>query len=338
MSANQQPIRILITGAAGQIGYPLTFAIASGAAFGPDQPLILHLLDIEPMMVSLNATVMGLEDCAFPLVQSVLATADVQAAFTDIDYALMVGSMPRREGMERKDLLKANCGIFKVQGAALDKYAKKSVKVLVVGNPANTNALICMESAPSIDRRNFSALTRLDHNRAIGQVARRLKIAPQNVKNVIIWGNHSSTQYPDTTHATVTIATDPSGKGKSVKEEIKDDAWLQGEFINIIQKRGAAVIAARKASSAGSAAKAIVDHVRDWVHGTRDGEWVSMGVASDGTYGIKEGVVYSYPVTTKNGEWTIVKGLGIDEFSRGKMDETAKELFEEREEALSFLK
>jgi len=330
---SKSPVRVCITGAAGQIGYPLTFAVASGAMFGPDQPVILHLLDIEMMMGPLGGTVMEIEDCAFPLVKGALATSDLKTAFDKVDYVLMVGAMPRKEGMERKDLLKANCGIFKVQGKAINDFANRNVKVLVVGNPANTNALICSLSAPDIPKHNFSALTRLDNNRAAGLLSSRLKIPVEDIKNVIIWGNHSKTQYPDVGHGYVVR----NGKHENLKEVINDNSFVHGEFVTTIQGRGGAVIAARKASSAGSAAKAIVDHVRDWVLGTKDGEFVSMGVWSDGSYGIKEGVIFSYPVTTKNGEYKIVEGLSVDEFSRGKLNETAAELFEEREEALSFL-
>jgi len=332
MSNTKNPVRVCITGAAGQIGYPLTFEIAKGNMFGPDQPVILHLLDIEPCMGALGGVVMEIEDSALPLVRGVVPTSDLKTAFDKVDYVLMVGAMPRKEGMERKDLLKANCGIFKVQGKALNDYASRNVKVLVVGNPANTNALMAQSSAPDIPKENFTALTRLDQNRAVGLLSRRLNVPVENVRNVIIWGNHSKTQYPDISHASLAGAD----KG-SLKAAVKDEAWIQGEFVTTIQTRGAAVIAARKASSAASAAKAIVDHMRDWVLGTSEGTYVSMGVPSDGSYGIKEGVVYSFPVTTSKGTYKIVQGLNIDEFSRRQMDETAKELFEEREEALAFL-
>jgi len=333
MSGQQkQPVRVLITGAAGQIGYPLTFEIAKGNMFGPNQPVILHLLDIEPCMVALGGVVMEIEDCALPLVKGVVATSDLKTAFDKVDYVLMVGAMPRKEGMERKDLLKANCGIFKVQGKAINDFASRNVKVLVVGNPANTNALICQTSAPDIPKENFTALTRLDQNRATGLLSRRLNVPVENVRNVIIWGNHSKTQYPDINHGHVA-----GEKKQPLKEAVNDNAFVQGEFVSTIQTRGAAVIAARKASSAASAAKAIVDHMRDWVLGTSEGTYVSMGVTSDGSYGIAKGVIYSFPVTTSNGTYEIVKGLTVDDFSRKLMDETAKELFEEREEALSFL-
>jgi len=331
--AEKSPVRVAITGAAGQIGYCLTFAIARGEMLGEDQPVILHLLDIAPMMDVLGGVVMEIEDCAFPLVKGIIATADLKEAFDKVNYVLMVGAMPRKEGMERKDLLKANCGIFKVQGKALSDFADKNVRVVVVGNPANTNALICLSSAPNLDKRNFSALTRLDHNRALGLLSRHLKTPVSTVKNVIIWGNHSKTQFPDVNHGHI----QHGDKKSPLKSAINDDAWSQGAFVTTIQNRGAAVIAARKASSAASASKAIVDHMRDWVKGTPEGEWVSMGVMSDGSYGIKEGVIYSYPVKTHNGEVTIVQGLNVDDFSRKKMDETATELFEERQEALEFL-
>jgi len=327
------PVRVLITGAAGQIGYSLSFSVARGEMFGPDQPVILHLLDIPMCLEALSGVVMELEDCAFPLLHGVVPTTDLKEAFTDIDYAIFVGAMPRKEGMERSDLLKANAGIFKAQGAALDQFAKKTVKVLVVGNPANTNALITARSAPSIPRENFSALTRLDHNRAKSQIAIRLKTNSQAVRNVVIWGNHSSTQYPDSTHGLVRT---PAGDVR-VKDAVKDDAWLHGEFIKIVQQRGGAVIKARKLSSAASAAKAIVDHMHDWVVGTRDDEFVSMAVISDGSYGIQKDLVYSFPVTIKGGKYHIVQGLEVDDFSRQKMKETEEELASERDTALTFL-
>eukprot|EP01113_Clastostelium_recurvatum_P011603 TRINITY_DN1592_c0_g1_i3.p1 TRINITY_DN1592_c0_g1~~TRINITY_DN1592_c0_g1_i3.p1 ORF type:complete len:344 (+),score=141.33 TRINITY_DN1592_c0_g1_i3:51-1034(+) len=323
-------VRVLITGAAGQIGYSLVFSIARGEMFGPEQPVILHLLDIPVAMEALGGVVMELEDCALPLLHGVVPTSDLKEAFTDIDYAIFVGAMPRKEGMERADLLKANAGIFKTQGAALDQYAKKTVKVLVVGNPANTNALITATCAPSIPKENFSALTRLDHNRARSQIALKLKTNISNVKSVIIWGNHSSTQYPDVSYATV-------GK-ESVRSALKDDDWIQGEFIKTVQQRGGAVIKARKLSSAASAAKAIVDHMRDWVSGTPEGEYVSMAVWSDGSYGVQAGLVYSFPVTCKGGKYTIVQGLEVSDFSRKKLKETEDELEQEKTTALEFVK
>jgi len=277
--------------------------------------------------------VMELEDCALPLLKGIVATTDVRQAFEHVDYALLVGAMPRREGMERKDLLKANCGIFKVQGKALNDFASRNVKILVVGNPANTNALIAALSAPDLPRENFSCLTRLDHNRALIQLAKRANSSVSRVHNVIIWGNHSKTQYPDVNHAYVEGASTKT----PIRQAISDDPWLQGDFIKTVQNRGAAVIAARKLSSAASAAKAIVDHMRDWVLGTPEGEIVSMGVWSDGSYGIKEGLIYSFPVTCKAGKYTIVQGLEVDTFSREKMELTQAELLEEKEEAQSFL-
>jgi len=328
-----EPVKVLVTGAAGQIAYSLIFAIARGDMFGPDQPVILHLLDIPPMMTSLQGVVLEIEDTASPLVHGVVATSDLQEAFTDVQYAILVGAMPRKEGMERKDLLKANCGIFKVQGKALNDYARKDVKVLVVGNPANTNCLIAALSAPDLPKENFSCLTRLDHNRAKSQIAKRLNINVNDVHSVIIWGNHSKTQYPDVNHGFVT----GGGGEKSVKAAVGDDAWLKGEFITTIQNRGAAVIAARKLSSAASAAQAIVDHMRDWAKGTPEGEIVSMGVWSDGSYGIAKDLIYSFPVTCKNGQYTIVQGLTVDEFSRKKLVATETELKEEKEEASAYL-
>jgi len=316
----------LITGAAGQIAYSLIFLVAKGELLGPETPIILHLLDIPFCQEALAGVVLEITDCAFPLVRGVVATTSVEEAFKDISYALLVGAFPRKEGMERKDLLLKNAAIFKEQGAALDKFAKKSVKVVVVGNPANTNAYLAMTNAPSIPRENFSALTRLDHNRARAQIAEKLKIPVTKVHNVIIWGNHSSTQYPDVSHGTV--STD-SGK-QSVRDAVKDDTYLNGEFITTVQQRGAAIIKARKLSSAASAAKAIIDHMRDWIFGTPEGEFVSMAVASDGSYDVPKDLIYSFPVTTKDGKYQIVKGLTIDEFSRKKMDLTANELIEEK--------
>jgi len=322
--SEKAPLRVVVTGAAGQIAYSLLYQIASGYVFGEDQPLILHLLDIAPMMGVLNGVVMEIHDCAMPLVRGVVATDDPNVAFKDIDAAFLVGAMPRKEGMERKDLLAANVKIFKVQGQALDTQAKKTVKVLVVGNPANTNALICSHYAPSIPKENFSAMTRLDQNRASAQLAEKLGVDVQDIKRVTIWGNHSSTQYPDIAHATA--------KGAPVS---LDQAWVQNEFVPTVQKRGAAVIAARKLSSAMSAAKAACDHMKSWFGSTPADDWVSMGVFSDGSYGTPEGVMFSFPVTTTDGSWSIVKGLTMSEFSMSKLAETGKELCEEREEALA---
>ncbi|XP_035779828.1 malate dehydrogenase, cytoplasmic-like [Anopheles albimanus] len=328
---SSEPIRVVVTGAAGQIAYSLLYMVAKGDVFGPEQPLILHLLDIPPMMGVLEGVVMELADCALPLLVSVVPTADPAVAFKDVDAAFLVGAMPRKQGMERKDLLSANVKIFKVQGEALDKYAKKDVKVLVVGNPANTNALVCSHYAPSIPKQNFTAMTRLDQNRAQAQIAARLGVGITKVKNIIIWGNHSATQVPDARNASVEV----NGVTKSVPEAVANDEFLKQEFLETVQKRGAAVIAARKMSSAMSAAKAASDHMRDWFAGTRDGEYVSMGVISDGSYGAPKDIVFSFPVQIKNRQWTIVPGLQVDEFARGKLDITAKELLEEKEEAMA---
>merc|ERR1719431_1638985 len=319
-----EPIRVVVTGAAGQIGYSLLYMISSGYVFGPDQPVILHLLDIAPMMGVLGGVCMEIDDCALPLVKGVVATDDPNVGFKDIDAAFLVGAMPRREGMERKDLLAANVKIFKVQGEALDKFAKKSVKVLVVGNPANTNALICSHYAPSIPKENFSAMTRLDQNRATGQLALKTGKPITAIKRVTIWGNHSSTQFPDASQATMDgapLAVDP--------------AWLQTEFVPTVQKRGAAVIAARKLSSAMSAAKAASDHMKSWFSSTPEEDWVSMGVFSDGSYDTPVGVMFSFPITIKDGKWSIVQGLQLSDFAKEKLSLTGKELCEEREEAMA---
>lgn len=329
-----EPIRVVVTGAAGQIAYSILYMIAKGDVFGRDQPLILHLLDIPPMMGVLEGVVMELADCALPLLRQVIPTADPNVAFKDVSAAFLVGAMPRKEGMERKDLLSANVKIFKVQGEAIDKYAKKDVKVLVVGNPANTNAFICSHYAPSIPRENFTAMTRLDQNRAQAHVAAKVGVPVENVKNVIIWGNHSATQFPDVKHATVKVAN----VEKSVYDAIGDSNYLQTDFVTTIQKRGAAVIAARKMSSAMSAAKAATDHMHDWWNGTEKGKWVSMGVVSDGSYGIAKDIVFSFPVTIENHQWKIVQGLTVDDFARSKFDVTAAELLEEKEEATAVCK
>jgi malate dehydrogenase len=328
-SSIKDPIRIVITGAAGQIAYSLIHQICNGDVFGKDQSVILHLLDITPMMGVLQGVVMEVEDTSLPLVKGVIPTDSEETAFKDVDVALFVGAMPRKEGMERKDLLSANVKIFKSQGTALDKFAKKSVKVLVVGNPANTNCFILAHYAPSIPRENFTCLTRLDHNRATAQIALKLKVSPSAVKNITIWGNHSSTQFPDARSATVNI----NGKETAVYDAVKDDNWLKNDFVSTVQKRGAAVIAARKLSSAMSAAKAICDHVHDWWHGTKDNEWVSMGIISDGSYDIEKGLVFSYPVQIKNGKISIVQGLKLDDFSREMIEKTQKELVEEKNDA-----
>lgn len=330
------PLTICVTGAAGQIGYSLLYTLASGSVFGSEQPINLHLLDIEPAMEVLNGVKMELDDCALPLLKSTVCTADPMVAFKGADVAILVGAMPRKQGMERKDLLKANAGIFKVQGKAINEVASKNIKVLVVGNPANTNAFITMHYAKDIPRENFSALTRLDMNRAKSQLAMRLGVGVERVKNVSIWGNHSATQYPDVSHGFVQDYP-TKGTNTPIEAAINDEAYLHNEFIKVVQQRGAAVIAARKQSSAMSAAKAICDHVRDWWVGTAEGEYVSMGVASDGSYGITPGIIYSFPVTCKNGTYKIVQNLPVPEFSRKMMDLTAEELYGERDEALAFL-
>eukprot|EP00090_Calanus_glacialis_P003310 TRINITY_DN12449_c0_g1_i1.p1 TRINITY_DN12449_c0_g1~~TRINITY_DN12449_c0_g1_i1.p1 ORF type:complete len:537 (+),score=152.87 TRINITY_DN12449_c0_g1_i1:193-1611(+) len=326
----KKPIKIVVTGAAGQIAYSLLYQIGSGYVFGNDQPLILHLLDIGPMMGVLNGVVMEIQDSALPLVRDVIATDDASVAFNDIDAAFLVGAMPRRDGMERKDLLAANVKIFKVQGQAMEKFAKKSVKVLVVGNPANTNALICSHYSPSIPKENFSAMTRLDQNRAASQLAMKAGAKVQDVKKVTIWGNHSSTQFPDAAHALI--------NGKPAVGLINDEDWIKNQFIPIVQKRGGAVIAARKLSSAMSAAKAACDHMKSWFQGTPSDDWVSMGVFSDGSYSTPAGVMFSFPVTIQGGKWSIVKGLAMSEFAKEKLAETGKELCEERDEAMAVCK
>jgi len=317
------PMRVAVTGAAGQIGYSLLFRIASGEMLGKDQPVILQLLEIpdEKAQKALKGVMMELEDCAFPLLAGMSAHSDANTAFKDIDVALLVGARPRGPGMERKDLLTANAQIFTVQGKALDAVAKRDVKVLVVGNPANTNAYIAMKSAPSLKPTQFTAMLRLDHNRALSQIAAKTGKAVGDIEKLIVWGNHSPTMYPDYRFATI--------GGQSVKAMINDDAWNKDVFIPTVGKRGAAIIEARGLSSAASAANAAIDHIRDWVLGS-NGKWVTMGVPSDGSYGIPEGVMYGVPVITSNGKYELVKGLEIDAFSRERMDLTLKELEEER--------
>eukprot|EP00250_Pteridium_aquilinum_P010496 c19428_g1_i1 orf=626-1627(-) len=327
----KDPVRVLVTGAAGQIGYALVPMIARGVMLGPDQPVILHMLDIPPAAESLNGVKMELVDAAFPLLKGVIATTDVVEACKGVNIAIMVGGFPRKEGMERKDVMSKNVSIYKSQASALEEHAARDVKVLVVANPANTNALILKEFAPSIPEKNISCLTRLDHNRALGQIAERLGVQVSAVKNVIIWGNHSSTQYPDVNHAVVTTE---HGE-EPVQKLVGDDAWLCGEFISTVQQRGAAIIKARKLSSALSAASSACDHIRDWVLGTPKGTWVSMGVYSDGSYDVPPGLIYSYPVTCEDGNWSIVQGLSINEFSRAKLIATAEELAEEKAVAYS---
>uniref|UniRef100_A0A5K3FJ55 Malate dehydrogenase, cytoplasmic n=1 Tax=Mesocestoides corti TaxID=53468 RepID=A0A5K3FJ55_MESCO len=327
-------LKVLITGAAGQIAYNLSNMVANGNLFGKDQKVILHLLDIPAAATALRGVVMELEDCAFPVLEKIVATSDLKEAFEGIDVALLVGAMPRKQGMERRDLLSANVSIFKEQGEALEKYAKKSVKVLVVGNPANTNCLIMSKYAPSIPKEHFTALSRLDHNRALYQVAAKSGVNVGHVKNVVIWGNHSNTQFPDLSHATVC----KGGKQHSAKELINDDDWVKNHFTPCVQKRGAAVIEARKLSSAASAAKAIVDQMHDWWFGTKEGEWVSMSVYSNGEYGAPKDVYFSLPVTIKNGNYKVVEGLTIDACGKCLFDITAKELVDERETALACFK
>lgn len=318
------PVRVAVTGAAGQIGYALLFRIASGAMLGTDQPVILQLLEITPALKALDGVHMELDDCAFPLLHGVVKTDDPNVAFADADYAILVGGIPRKAGMERADLLQANGGIYKPQGKALNDNASKGVKVLVVGNPANTNSLIAMHNAPDLNRRCFTAMTRLDHNRAISQLGAKVGKPVTSIKKMTIWGNHSSTQYPDLFHCEV--------DGQNAAKLVNDQEWLEKTFIPTVAQRGAAIIAARGASSAASAANAAIDHMRSWALGTPDGDWVSMAIPSDGSYGVPEGLMYSFPCTCKNGEYTIVQGLDIDAFSRGKMDATAAELSEERDE------
>jgi malate dehydrogenase len=317
----KSPVRVTITGAAGQIGYQLAFRIASGQMLGNDQPVILQLLEIPQALDALRGVVMELDDCAFRTLAGVVATDDPNVAFKDTDYALLVGARPRGPGMERKDLLEANAAIFSVQGKAINDHASRDIRVLVVGNPANTNALITASNAPDIDPANITAMTRLDHNRAIAQLAQKTDSHVSDVQRMIIWGNHSATQYPDISHASVA--------GKSATD-IVDRAWLTDEFIPVVQQRGAAIIKARGASSAASAASAAIDHMHNWALGTAGDDWVSMAIPADGSYGIEQGVIYSYPVRCSGGTYKIVQDLEIDEFSRARMDATDAELREER--------
>jgi len=327
----KEPIKVLVTGAAGQIGYALVPMIARGIMLGAEQPVILHMLDIPPAAEALEGVRMELIDSAFPLLRGIVATTDVEAACSGVNVAVMVGGFPRKEGMERKDVMSKNVSIYKSQASALEAHAAPGVKVLVIANPANTNALILKEFAPSIPAENITALTRLDHNRALGQIAERTNVPVSSVKNAIIWGNHSSTQYPDVNHAVITTAEGD----KPVRSLVQDDAWLDGDFLKTVQQRGAAIIKARKASSALSAASSACDHIRDWVLGTPEGTFVSMGVYSDGSYAVPEGLIYSFPVTCKDGKWSIVQGLPIDQRSREKMDITSQELVEEKAMAYS---
>jgi malate dehydrogenase len=313
---------VAITGAAGQIGYALAFRVASGALLGPDQPVNLHLLEITPALPGLQGVVMELNDCAFPTLNKIVATDDARVAFKDLHVGLLVGARPRGPGMERKDLLLANAAIFSAQGKALNDVANRDVRVLVVGNPANTNALIAMKNAPSLAPQCFTAMMRLDHNRALSQLAEKTGTHTTQIQKMVVWGNHSATQYPDLSYCLV--------GGKPAKSLV-DQAWIEGTFIPTVQQRGAAIIKARGASSAASAASAAIDHVRDWIKGSATGDYLSMGIPSDGSYGIPEGVIYSYPVTTAGGKISIVQGLAVDDFSRKRMAATHAELLEERD-------
>jgi malate dehydrogenase len=321
--SSKGPVKVAVTGAAGQIGYSLLFRIASGSLLGPDTPVELRLLEITPALKALEGVVMELDDCAFPLLAGVETGDDPNVVFDGVNVALLVGARPRTKGMERGDLLEANGGIFKPQGQALNEHAADDIRVTITGNPANTNALIAMTNAPDIPRERFTALTRLDHNRALAQLAQKTGTSVNDVTHMTIWGNHSATQYPDIFHAEV--------GGKNAAELVNDQAWLENDFIPTVQKRGAAIIEARGASSAASAASATVDHARDWLRGTKDGDWVSMAVPSDGSYDVPEGIMSSFPVTTKDGSIEIVQGLEINDFSRRLIDASAAELTDERE-------
>jgi malate dehydrogenase len=323
----KQPVHVAVTGGAGQIAYSLIFRIASGEMLGADQPVILHLLEIPAALGALKGVVMELDDCAYPLLQDIVMTDDADKAFADVDYALLVGATPRGPGMERSDLLKINADIFKTQGAAINKFASRDIKVLIVGNPANTNAYITMHSAPDLQPSQFSSMMRLDHNRASAQLAAKTGVKVTAVKDIVVWGNHSATQYPDISHATV--------NGQAAKSLVEQN-WVVNDFIPAVQQRGAAIIKARGKSSAASAAMAAISQMRDWVMGTS--EWTSMAIVSDGSYGITKGLFYSYPVTTKNGEISIVQGLEIDEFSRARMTATQQELEQERDAVADMLK
>ena len=320
---SQDPVRIAVTGAAGQIGYSILFRIASGAVLGPDQPVILQLLEITPALGALEGVAMELDDCAFPLLAGITRSDDASKAFDGANIAFLVGSRPRTKGMERGDLLEANGAIFTVQGKALSDNAADDVKILVVGNPANTNALIAQQNAPAIAPERFTAMTRLDHNRAKAQLAGKLGGSVNDITHMTIWGNHSATQYPDLFHTEV--------GGKVAAEVVGDQAWIENDFIPTVQKRGAAIIEARGASSAASAASAAIDHMHDWSLGTADGDWVSVALPSDGSYGVPEGLISSFPCVARDGKWEIVQGLDIDEFSRGRIDASVGELAEERD-------
>lgn len=316
------PIRVAVTGAAGNIGYALLFRIANGDLFGPHQPVILHMLEISPAMKALEGVAMELDDCAFPLLADMVLTDDANTAFAGVNWALLVGARPRSAGMERKDLLDANGAIFKPQGQAINQHAADDIRVLVVGNPANTNCLIAMRNAPDVPAARFTAMTRLDHNRALTQLAQKAGVPSTEVKKVTIWGNHSTTQYPDAYHAEI--------GGKPAAQVIDDEAWIRETFIPTVQKRGAAVIEARGQSSAASAANAAINHVQSWYHGTQPGDWVSMGIPSDGAYDAAKDVIFSFPVTIQNGEYSIVEGLELSDFDRQMLEKTGAELLEER--------
>ena len=319
----KSPVRVAVTGAAGQIGYSLLFRIASGEMLGQDQPVILQMLEITPALGALDGVAMELDDCAFPLLAGMVKSDDANVAFGDADYALLVGAMPRKDGMERADLLEANGGIFGPQGKAINDNASRDVKVLVVGNPANTNALIAQAAAPDLDPKQFTAMTRLDHNRAMTQVAQKTNTSINDITNMTIWGNHSATQYPDLFHTKV--------NGQSAAELVNDADWMENDFIPTVQKRGAAIIKARGSSSAASAANAAIDHMHDWALGTPEGDWVSMAIPSDGSYGAPEGIITSFPCTVSNGEYSIVQGLDLNEFSQAKIDASTSELVAERD-------
>ncbi|TVU01406.1 hypothetical protein EJB05_53119 [Eragrostis curvula] len=335
----KQPVKVLVTGAAGQIGYAIVAMIARGQMLGPDQPVVLHMLDLPRMADALNGVRMELVDAALPLLRGrvlaagVVATSDEAEAFKGVNFAVLIGGWPRKEGMERKDLIAKNVAIYRGQASALQQHAAPNCKVLVVANPANTNALVLKEFAPAIPAKNITCLTRLDHNRALGQISEKLGVHVGDVKNAVVWGNHSSTQFPDASHATV---RNEQGE-KPVRELVSDKTWLREEFVSVVQQRGAAVIKARKQSSSLSAASSACDHMRDWVLGTPKGTWVSMGVYSDGSYGVPKGIFYSFPVTCDKGEWSIVQGLQVDDFARSKMELSAKELEEEKAIADEFV-
>ena len=320
---SKPPVRVTVTGAAGQIGYSLLFRIAAGEMLGADQPVILQMLEITPALGALDGVAMELDDCAFPLLAGMVKTDDANVAFGDASYALLVGAMPRKQGMERADLLEANGGIFGPQGKAINDSAADDIRVLVVGNPANTNALIAMSSAPDVEPSRFNAMTRLDHNRAMSQLSAKVDRPVTDITKMTIWGNHSTTQYPDLFHCEV--------GGQNAAEMVGDQAWLENDFIPTVAKRGAAIIEARGASSAASAANAAIDHMRDWALGTPSGDWVSMSVPSDGSYGVPEGIISSFPCTTAGGSYSIVEGLEIDDFSRSRIDASTAELVEERD-------